>query len=85
VFDLVAETLDIRSGARDIFGILEAQRRDLGGEVDDSDYVGGRRKSCFGRHDVGNLAVAVSGCASTVGVRALSAATHDDDVSWLLG
>jgi hypothetical protein len=32
------------------------------------------------------LAVAVSGCASTVGVRALSAATHDDDdVNWLLG
>jgi hypothetical protein len=31
------------------------------------------------------LAVAVSGCASTVGVRALSAATHVDDVNWCLG
>jgi hypothetical protein len=30
------------------------------------------------------LAVAVSGCASTVGVRALSAATHVDDVNWCL-
>jgi hypothetical protein len=30
------------------------------------------------------LAVAVSGCASTVGVRALSAATHVDDVIWCL-
>jgi hypothetical protein len=49
VFDLVAETLDIRSGARDIFGILEAQRRDLGGEVDDSDYVGGDSESFHDR------------------------------------
>jgi len=45
-----------------------------------------RRRSRVGRHDVvGDLAVAVSGCASTVGVRALSAATHVDDVNWCLG
>ena len=31
------------------------------------------------------LAVAVSGCASTVGVRALSAATHDDDCDLVFG
>jgi hypothetical protein len=41
MFDLIAETLDILSGAGDIFGILKAQRRDFGGKVDDRDDVSG--------------------------------------------
>ena len=49
----------------------------------------GRLLAC-GRHKTTQverrltLAVAASGRASTVGVRALSAATHVDDVNWCL-
>ena len=49
-----------------------------------------KRRRCW--YDIQNrergrltLALAVSGCASTVGVRALSAATHVDWCDWCLG
>jgi hypothetical protein len=51
VFDLAAETLNIRSSAGDIFGILKAQRRDLGREVNNSDDVGDNPKSFHDRFD----------------------------------
>lgn len=45
----------------------------------------GRRDATTRAGRLLTLAVAVAGCASTVGVRALSAATHDDDCDLVFG
>jgi hypothetical protein len=50
VSDLAAETLDIRSGVGDILGILEAQRSDLCGKVDDCDDVSGNPNTFHDRY-----------------------------------